>query len=50
MGASRWLDANKLAGASMNNDMARATIDFSVFIEYLSAKFVDIAMDLTARE
>jgi hypothetical protein len=46
MGASRWLDANRLAGASMNSAMPKAMIDFSFFIGMpLFAGFVDIAMD-----
>jgi hypothetical protein len=35
IGASRWLDANKLEGASMNNDIARATTDFSFFMGHV---------------
>src|SRR5260370_32043644 len=36
MGASRWLDANKLAGTSMDSAMAKATIVFSRFIRFSS--------------
>jgi hypothetical protein len=36
MGASRWLDANTLAGASMSSAMTRATIDFKCFMVFAS--------------
>src|ERR1700693_2474750 len=32
MGASRWLDANRLAGTSTNSAMAKATTAFRCFI------------------
>jgi hypothetical protein len=44
MGASRWLDANMLAGTSMNSAMAKVTIVFSRFIKFSSGiEFVDVA-------
>src|SRR5580692_3538331 len=43
MGASRWLDANMLAGTSMNSAMAKVTIVFSRFIKFSSGiEFVDV--------
>src|SRR5439155_18150757 len=36
IGASRWLDANRLEGTSMSSAMAKATIRFILFMENLS--------------
>jgi hypothetical protein len=42
MGASRWLDANPLAGTS-KSAMAKATIFFNGFIVSSGLKLVDVA-------
>src|SRR4029077_15815585 len=46
IGASRWLDANRLAGTSTISAMARAAIALGRFIEFSSRDFslVDVAI------
>src|SRR2546422_10703049 len=42
MGASRWLDANRLQGTSMSSAMPRAGSSFILFMENLSRSEFDV--------
>src|SRR5204863_6760255 len=43
IGASRWLDANRLEGTSTSSVMVKATISFTLFMGITSVELVDVA-------